>query len=493
MKRIKPSNILLVLAVFISIGFAYLSTNLAINGTSLFKKSSWDVHFDNIEIDSGSVQLQTGDYAPTISNDGLTVSYKITCNIPGEYYKFNIDVVNDGSLNAKIDSINAPTIPQGYEDNILFSLKYLDGTDVKEGNVLLVGEKTTYVVTTKNRDDISADQLISEAITLPMEVSISYTQIKSSDITKATFKTGWEVSTLMNNLADRIDDQLYHVGYSNNIKHFKRSDTLDDDSNIISTEDSDKPIYIWYEESDENYPVAFYNELTEEFDYYVPYGIIYWYSDADVVYLNEDSSFFFNHDIVIHENYLDENNANTYTEEEIQKMLVFGNLTDISGIAQIITSKVTNMAYMFDRCCQMSDYSLLKTWDVTNVTDMEQMFNYNTSNDYLDYLSNWDVSNVTNMSHMFYYNINLNDLSSLEEWNTKKVTNMSYMFAYAKMINLNGLSSWNVTNVTDMSGMFSTCRKLADASAIENWDVSNVTDMSTMFSSNTTTLPSWYS
>ncbi len=492
MRRKLSTKIYIILALFISIGFAYLSTNLNINGTSMFKSSSWNIYFDNIEVDSSSVELQSGDIAPTISNDKLTVSYQVTCNKPGEYYKFNIDVVNDGSLNAKIDSISIPQIPEGYENNIEFSLKYLDGTTVEEGNVLLAGEKTTFVITTKNRDDISADQLISEAITLPMSVSISYTQIKSSDITKATFKTGWEVSTLMNNLADRIDDQLYHVGYSNNIKHFKRSDTLDDDSNIISTEDSDKPIYIWYEESDENYPTEFYDDNGEP--YFVPYGIIYWYSDADVVYLNEDSSFFFNHDNYSHDYYLEENNE--YTEEEQLKILVFGNLSDISGITQINTSSVTNMAYMFDRCCQMSDYSLLKTWDVSYVTEMEAMFSFNTSVSSLDYLSNWDVSNVTDMNQMFYYMTNVNDISSLENWNTHSVTDMSQMFSYDKMVDLNGIANWNVSSVENMSGMFERCSSLTDATAIENWDVSSVTDMSNMFyrtATTSATLPSWYS
>ena len=523
-KKRKFTKIYIILALFISIGFAYLSTNLSINGTSTFNKATWNVYFDNIEVDSGSVELQSGDIAPTISNDKLTVSYQVTCNKPGEYYKFNIDVVNDGSLNAKIDSISIPQIPEGYENNIEFSLKYLDGTTVEEGNVLLAGEKTTFVITTKNRDDISADQLISEALTLPMSVSISYTQIKSSDITTATFKTGWEVSTLMNDLSVKIDESIPHIGYGNNIISFQRSATLSNNTNIISTEDSDVPIYMWYEESEElylddsyYYNTGNYNEETGEL-YYIHYGNIYWYSEAQVVYFNEDSSFFFNHDWYEYGHYLDEDYE--MTEEESNDSYNFAYLEDISGIIQIKTSKVHNMANMFDSCCSLSDYSLLNSWDVSNVTDMSNMFVYNTSVKTISHLSNWDVSNVTNMSFMFFDMISLDDLSPLEEWNTENVTNMTNMFAYVSMTNLNGLSNWNVSNVTNMSGMFEysgltdatalgnwdvsnvtnmswmfACRSLTDATALENWDVSNVTDMSYMFKNTPSSLvkPSWYS
>lgn len=471
MKRIKPTNILIVLAVFISIGFAYLSTNLNINGLTTFKKTEWDVHFDNIDVDSGSVQLQTGDYAPTISNDGLTVSYKVTCNIPGEYYKFNIDVVNDGNLNAKINSITTPTIPQGYEDNILFSLKYLDGTNVETGDVILKGEKVTYEVTTKNSDDISASQLIDTNLSIPMELSIEYQQVKTTDITKATFKPGWEVSTLIYNLSEQTQTPLSHAGYATNTRAFLRSETLEDNTNIISTNDSDVPIYMWYEDSDEVYDAI--NNIY--------YGNIYWYSEAEVVYFNEDSSFFFNHDTLTHGYYLDEDYE--YTQEDEENCYIFGLMNDISGITQINTSKLENISNMFDRCCQIYDYSLLKSWNTSNVTEMKEVFSFNTSVTSLNYLSDWDVSNVTDMTRMFYYMRNINDLSPLEDWNTESLTVMSEMFQYVYQItNLTAISSWDVSNVEIMSGMFLECGRLSDISGISGWDVSNVTDMSTMFS-----------
>ena len=519
MRRRKFTKIYIILALFISIGFAYLSTNLNINGTSMFKSSSWNVYFDNIEVDSGSVELQSGDSSPTISSDKLTVSYQVTCNNPGDYYKFNIDVVNDGSLNAKIDSITIPEIPEGYEDNIEFSLKYLDGTNVEEDNVLLAGEKTTFVITTKNRDDISADQLISEAITLPMEVSISYTQIKSSDITTATFKTGWEVSTLMNDLAEKINGVD-----SNNIKYFLHSETLDDNSNIISTEDSDVPIYMWYEETNEDY------QNTEQY-----YGIIYWYSEAQVVYLNEDSSFFFNHNLYSHDIYLNE--YNEYSEEEELESLEFKNLADISGISQINASSAKNLTSMFDNCSSLTSLSGLEKWNISNVTTLNFIFNEcinlksitsienwdvssviymndmfldckcissltslsNWDVSSVEYMSgtfwgcssltsltgieSWDVSNVIYLEYLFNYCSNLTSLSSISNWDVSSANTTEHMFGYCtSLTSLTGLENWDVSSVTTMVNMFFYCTNLSSLSSISNWDVSNVTNMNYMFS-----------
>jgi len=45
--RLKKFSLLLVV-LFIGIGYAFLSTNLEINGISIMKRSVWDLHFENI-------------------------------------------------------------------------------------------------------------------------------------------------------------------------------------------------------------------------------------------------------------------------------------------------------------------------------------------------------------------------------------------------------------------------------------------------------------
>ena len=91
-----------ILVVFIGIGFAYLTANLNINGIGSFGSQSWDIHFENVVVDNTSYNPVT----PTISNDDLTITFASGLRIPGDYYKFNVDIVNDGSLDAMFDSVN---------------------------------------------------------------------------------------------------------------------------------------------------------------------------------------------------------------------------------------------------------------------------------------------------------------------------------------------------------------------------------------------------
>lgn len=88
LKRRKPYAILplIVILLFISIGYAYLNTTLSINGTSMLDSARWDVHFENIQVKNGSV---TPTVEPIISNN-TTVSFSVTLNNASGIDNWNI-------------------------------------------------------------------------------------------------------------------------------------------------------------------------------------------------------------------------------------------------------------------------------------------------------------------------------------------------------------------------------------------------------------------
>ena len=104
----------------------------------------------------------------------------------------------------------------------------------------------------------------------------------------------------------------------------------------------------------------------------------------------------------------------------------FTNLTQIEGIENLNTEKVTDMSSMFLTCL------CLKSLDVTNfntanVKDMGFMFSGCRNLAELD-LSNFNTANVENMRSMFSECKNLAELD-LSNFNTAKVTNMGTMFS----------------------------------------------------------------
>ena len=97
--------------------------------------------------------------------------------------------------------------------------------------------------------------------------------------------------------------------------------------------------------------------------------------------------------------------------------------------------------YLNEDSSHMFDYAIIKNrlseidttkWDTSNVRNMESMFNWQRNLQSID-LTNWDTSNVTNMNYMFTMCNSLTELD-LSDWDTHNVTGMRQMFAYCSSL-----------------------------------------------------------
>ena len=140
------------------------------------------------------------------------------------------------------------------------------------------------------------------------------------------------------------------------------------------------------------------------------------------------------------------------------------------------TSNITNMAYMFYNCNNLTSLDV-SNWDTGNVTTMQNMFNGCNSLTSLD-VSNFDTSNVTTMGSMFYQCTNLTSLDA-SNWDTSKVTDMANMFRGCTSLTSLDVSNWNTSKVTDMGGIFMGCYSLTLLD-LSNWSINN-TGMQSVF------------
>ena len=173
-KRNKKLFIVLLLLI-ITVGFATLSTNLNINGTSKINNSTWDIHFENIQINSNSVTIDPNDdtqHAAIVdANDNTLVTYSVLLNIPGDFYEFNVDVTNAGSIDGMIESItstlkinNADPITIADDKSNLpayldYSVTYSDDTKIEPNHELKSGSTETYKVRVEFKRDINNSDL----------------------------------------------------------------------------------------------------------------------------------------------------------------------------------------------------------------------------------------------------------------------------------------------------------------------------------------------
>lgn len=132
-------------------------------------------------------------------------------------------------------------------------------------------------------------------------------------------------------------------------------------------------------------------------------------------------------------------------------------------IANLDTSNVTSMAYMFYQCSKLTTLDL-SNFNTSNVTNMNSMFLGCKSLTTLD-LTSFNTSNVTSMSYVFNNCLSLTTLK-LTNFDTSKVTTFYQTFYRCNKIV--SIPKLNASSVTSMSYMFDNCYSLTTLGGLEN-------------------------
>ena len=155
------------------------------------------------------------------------------------------------------------------------------------------------------------------------------------------------------------------------------------------------------------------------------------------------------------------------------------NLTDIKGIENLNTEKVTSMIYMFDGCTKLESLDLTN-FNTAVVKSMTYMFNNCSTLTSLN-LSNFNNAKVTDMSSMFEGCTKLASLD-LSNFNTEKVMYMSNMFYNCSALTSLDLRKFNTAKVTEMNNIFYNCSALTTIYASDKFVTDLVTSSVDMFS-----------
>lgn len=156
-------------------------------------------------------------------------------------------------------------------------------------------------------------------------------------------------------------------------------------------------------------------------------------------------------------------------------------LTTITGMTNLNTSNVTDMARMFRQCYNLTGLDL-SSFETSQVTNMSSMFAGCNSLTSLD-VSGFDTSNVTDMSDMFAELKGEQISLDLSGFNTSNVTTMKEMFVESSSLMSINLSNFDTSNVTSMEDMFAECQALISLD-ISSFNTSNVTNMKGLFRGN---------
>ena len=220
---------LLALMFSMSLGYAVLNTSLNISGISSLANAKWDIHFDNIVVKEGSVTPTT---EPIITDD-TTVTFSVILENPGDYYEFNIDVVNAGTINAMIDEVSiSPVLTDAQQKYLDYIVTYEDGVSLVENQRLNAGDSETLRIAFIYKEG-DPDDYPDEDEDIPIEVSITYVQ-EDEDAEDVNHPP-----KLYNILKDAAEEGTYAKEYTGSHKDY-------------FTQNPSNKIYHWYADSDTN-------------------------------------------------------------------------------------------------------------------------------------------------------------------------------------------------------------------------------------------------
>ena len=248
---------------------------------------------------------------------------------------------------------------------------------------------------------------------------------------------------------------------------FRRSSTPPPNlatATVVSKANSSKPAYVWYDSASKT---------------------IFWWSEADHIYADNDSSEMFKNlnNSGNHMQLVDISGIDTRFVREMKYMFSSnGYLIKHLNLGDINTKNVNKMNFMFSVIGEVANPIAIDPIDLSklntsNVTEMNGMFR----GSYVPTLnvSNFDMRNVENVALMFSALKNVTTLD-VSHFNTPRLNWMGAVFWNSDRITSLDLSSWDTKSVTSMVNLFAGMSSLSSLN-ISNFNTGNVTEMASMF------------
>lgn len=447
---------------------------------------SVDFHFTPAEL-SASTFKQDNINAPISTNNPTGFTFYVS-SIDDDT---NLNHT-DSSVTTKITSITSPLVESnftpkswGYSaDGVNFKpIPKASTPDTVLATTTSSGQRARVNFGVKASPDLNSGTYSKQVL---------FTAVTNRTPTTATFLPGPEFNNYLADLNCRVD-----------AKGFKKATSLTvnvADATIVSSTDSERPIYIWYDSTE---------------------NLIYWWSDADVVYANENSKSMFaslfrcasgstpksGASRLI--DFVDVSDINMSRVKDMSYMFYGSKYKTIKEkiLGDFDTSNVENMSHMFENSYDSDstpqtpiDFSRFNTskvkdmssmfkrsqlpsidlrgLDTSNVENMEEMFN-GMRNTVSVNLANLDVRKVSNMDSLFSHSAALQTLD-VSNWKNDLITNMNYMFnGLTSLTNIN-IDGFTTNHVTSMAYMFGDVKSLQSLD-LRSFDTSNVNNIQGMF------------
>ena len=185
--------VLLVVIAGLTVAFAALSTTLNINGTAYLDAAKWEIRFENLSSPTRVGKATTTGTAKIEETKAAEITdMNVSLSIPGDKIVYTVDLVNKGTINAKIDNIEKTVLTSEQQRYLTFKVTDKDGYEIKQGDILEKGETKKITITIEFIKDLTKEDLPTSTSTISLSYKLNFVQTdeKATSVSQGNnFKT----------------------------------------------------------------------------------------------------------------------------------------------------------------------------------------------------------------------------------------------------------------------------------------------------------------
>ena len=169
--------VLLIVVAGLTIAFAALSTTLNINGTAYLDAAKWGIRFENLSSPTKIGSATTTGTAKIEETKAAEITgINVGLSTPGDKVTYTVDLVNKGTINAKIDNIEKTVLTQEQQRYLTFKVTDKNGYEIKQGDILEKGETKKITITIEFIKDLTKEDLPKQTSTISLSYKLNFVQ-----------------------------------------------------------------------------------------------------------------------------------------------------------------------------------------------------------------------------------------------------------------------------------------------------------------------------
>ena len=252
-KKNKTYLTVLLLLVFISIGYAALSTLTRINTHVELGKTAFTIHFDNIGETTHKATVNTA-AAFTDNDTKKNIGFEVSLPKIGDFYSFTVDIINESTIPSKVSLIEVTGLTDSQKRILQYRAYYSDSKKEVTVGDYIEAESTkhiTFEIKYKLSSDVEESDLPSSSTSLDGVFTINYENVDPDE---------YRSTSLSNRLITKTE--FYPTSYID----FTKSSNNDDPQGVYKIEST----------NNDNYPIYFYRGGNNNIYNHVIFGGYCW-------------------------------------------------------------------------------------------------------------------------------------------------------------------------------------------------------------------------